>query len=86
LKDLVFSVIRTVVPGWVSAGLTWLAAKTGVVVDEGTRTQLLMVAYGVLFGAYYTGVRLLERYVAPRFSWFLGDFRKGLTEPTYKAA
>ncbi len=83
VKNLVFSFIRTIVP----AGVTWLIGAVtdnfGPIVDDGTKGQLIALTYAVAFGVYYFVARLLETYVAPRFSWFLGDFRKGLTVPTY---
>ena len=86
VKNLVFSFIRTVVP----AGVTWaIGAVTdnfGPIIDEGTKGQLIALTYAIAFGAYYLIVRVLETYVAPHFSWFLGDFRKGLTVPVYPDA
>jgi hypothetical protein len=86
VKNLVFSFIRTIVP----AGVTWLIGVVtdnfGPIIDDSNKAQLVALAYGVAFGAYYLIVRLLETYVAPRFSWFLGDFRKGLTVPVYPDA
>lgn len=83
VRNLLFSFLRTLVPAGVSGLLNWLALRTNFIVDEGTKQQLMLLAYGVTFGLYYALVRVLETYVAPAFSWFLGDFRKGLTVPTY---
>jgi hypothetical protein len=83
IRDFVFSAIRTIVPNVVTGVLTWLARKYDVIIDEGTKANVLLIAYGVAFAAYYLAVRLFETYVSPKFSVLLGDLRKGLTTPVY---
>ena len=82
-KNLVLSLVRTYVPYIVSAFAAWLASTTDFVIDEEMKTGLTLFVAGVVFGVYYLVVRLLETYVAPWFSFFLGDLRKGLTVPVY---
>lgn len=86
LKNLGLSIVRTVVPMFVTWLIGWLTDNFGAIVDESTRTQLVVLTYAIAFGLYYTLVRLAERYVAPWFSWFLGDFSKGSSEPLYPNA
>jgi len=86
IYNLVASMIRTVVPGAVSLVLSYLSTRWGVVLDKETQDSLLLLFAGILFGLYYTLVRLAETYLSPRFSWFLGDFRKGLAAPVYPKA
>jgi hypothetical protein len=66
LMDLAKANVRTIVPfivGW----LITFALKHGF--DVTGYQAILTVAVG---GAYYAIVRLLERYVTPRFGWLLG--------------
>lgn len=81
--NLLFSFIRTIVPNVVAGVLVWASRKTGFIFDENMKATATMYAYGIVFGLYYFGIRLLETYVKPKFSWFLGDFRKGMTAPVY---
>jgi len=83
ISNLLLSVIRTIVPAVVSGVVAWLAAHGGIIVDEQTKAGLIVLFSGVLFAVYYFVVRMLETYVAPQFSWFLGDFRKGMSAPIY---
>ncbi len=85
-KNLVFSLIRTLVPMGMTLLLGAVTENFGDIIDDGTKAQLVALAYGVAFGIYYLVIRLLETYVKPWFSWFLGDFRKGLTVPVYPDA
>lgn len=82
-RNVIFSLIRTLVPGAVGGALAWVARKTGFIIDEQTQAMAVTAVAGVAFGLYYTAVRVVETYVTPKFSWFLGDFRKGRTEPVY---
>lgn len=83
IRDFIFSAIRTIIPNIVTGLLVWVAANTDIVISEDTKAQALVVAYGLSFAIYYLLVRLFETYVSPKFSGFLGDFRKGLTTPVY---
>lgn len=67
LRDLLASIVRTVVPALVGL-LLGLAAKAGLDIDSGVVTT---VVDGVCVGGYYSLVRLLERRW-PRFGWLLG--------------
>jgi len=83
MKDFVFSIIRTLVPAAAAWVIGLVTDNFGPIIDDSTAAQLTGLLYGVAFGTYYFIVRLLETHVAPQFSWFLGDFRKGLTTPQY---
>lgn len=83
VKNLIASVIRTVVPTWIGAVATWLARKYDIVIDEGTQAAALMYVTAAVSGVYYLVVRLAETYVTPKVSFLLGDFRRGRTEPIY---
>lgn len=83
VKDLVFSAIRTLVPAAVTVLIGWATENFGPVIDEGTKAQITALAYAAAFGLYYVAVRLFETYVSPKFSFLLGDFRKGATVPHY---
>ena len=85
-SNIIFSFIRTMVPNIVAGVLVWVSRKTGFIVDEDMKATATMYAYGIVFGLYYLAARLLETYVKPKFSWFLGDFRKGMTAPVYPDA
>lgn len=86
ISNLLLSMVRTLVPAAVSGIVSWLATRWGVIVDEETQSGLLVLFSGLVFGVYYFVVRMLETYVAPKFSWFLGDFRKGMSAPVYAEA
>lgn len=83
LRNLVFSAIRTLVPAAIVYLIGILTENFGPIINEGTKVQLVALGYFIAFGIYYLVVRLLETYVTPHFSWFVGDFRKGLTAPVY---
>lgn len=83
VQNVLFSLIRTYVPYIVSAVAAWLASRWDFILDEQMKTGLVLFIAGVVFGIYYAVVRVVETYVAPKFAWFLGDFRKGLTVPVY---
>ena len=54
------SLIRTYVPVRVSAGLVWLAANLGIVVDEDTSLGAGVIAVGLVLAVYYALARLIE--------------------------
>lgn len=65
------SLIRTVVPGAISAVLAWAAARYDVVVDENTAAGGISFIVTIVLAVYYALVRFLEvRY--PKFGWLLG--------------
>lgn len=86
IKNLIASVIRTVVPNFIGAVATWLARKWDIVIDEETKAAALVYITAGVSGVYYVVVRLFETYVTPKMSWLLGDFRRGRTEPIYADA
>lgn len=86
IQNFIMSMIRTYVPYAVSAFAAWMASRWDFILDEQTKTGLVLFIAGVVFGIYYFVVRLLETYVAPKFGWFLGDLRRGLTTPVYPNA
>jgi len=71
MNDLVTSWIRSVVPIIVGALASWLAAKTGFVIDEASQVGLVTAFTGLLSGLYYVIVRWLET-KQPQFGWLLG--------------
>lgn len=83
MKNLLASIIRTVVPNFIGAVATWLARKHDIVIDEATKAYALVYITAFVSGVYYVVVRLIETYVTPRISFLLGDFRRGRTEPIY---
>jgi hypothetical protein len=86
IYNLVASFVRTIVPGVVSGVVGYLASRWGIIVDKDTQANLILLLTGVLFGLYYFLVRVAETYLSPRFAWFLGDFRKGISAPVYPKA
>ncbi len=86
VKNLVFSFIRTIVPAAVTYLIGIATENFGPVISENTKAQLVALGYAVAFTLYYLITRLLETYVSPHFSWLLGDFRKGSTQPVYPDA
>jgi hypothetical protein len=61
LNDYIVSLIRTVVPVGVGAGLAWLARETGIVLDEETGAMATVVAVALCIGAYYALARAVEQ-------------------------
>ena len=51
--------------------LTWLARRTGVVLDEGSSAGLSAGVTSLVTAGYYVGIRLLEAKV-PQLGWLLG--------------
>lgn len=79
LSDYIVSVIRTLVPAWVASALTWLAAATGVIIDQNTSVSTIALVVSLVVGGYYTLARALEsRY--PALGWLLGAPKP----PTYR--
>lgn len=80
MTDYVISLIRTWVPILVGGVATWLAAKTGVILDEQSQAGLIVGFGGLLSAIYYGAVRWLEtRYPA------LGVLLGKRQQPEYKA-
>lgn len=83
IRDYVFSMLRTGVPVVIATILGWATENFGPVIDEDTKAQLAAAAYALAAIIYYGLVRLAETYISPKFSFLLGDFRKGQTAPVY---
>lgn len=60
MNDYITSNIRTLVPAWVSFGITWLALNFGIVVDSDTGASLAAGLTSLVFTIYYAVVRYLE--------------------------
>ena len=82
MNDLFISQIRTFVPLGVGVLLSWLAAK-GIhpTISQADMAAGIAALTGFFTAAYYTVVRLLERFVSSKFGWLLGYAQK----PTYVA-
>lgn len=78
LSDTLISYIRTYVPLAVGAALTWLATKFGIIVDEDTKAQAILVAGGIITAVYYAVARTLEKRF-PQLGFLLGSRKT----PTY---
>jgi hypothetical protein len=61
VNDYIVSLIRTWVPVAVGGALTWLASRTGIVLDENTSAMAATVAVALVTTAYYTAARSLEQ-------------------------
>lgn len=85
-RNLVFSLIRTYVPYVVVAIVGWVTEHFGPILDEGAKVELTVIVYGLAFGFYYLAARLIETYITPKFSFLLGDLRRGFSEPVYPDA
>lgn len=81
MSDQIVSWIRTVVPAAIAAGLTLLAKRTGVVVDDDTSQALTLGVVGVVLAIYYPAVRWAEARV-PAVGWLLGVARAPSYDPT----
>lgn len=86
IRDLLFSYIRTIVPIGVATLVGVLTENFGPLIDESTKTQLTGALYALAAVVYYGIARALETYVSPKFSFLVGDFRKGDTAPAYPDA
>lgn len=71
LSDHIVSLIRTAVPAGVGGFLAWLAATTGVVVDDASTAGAVAFLGSLLTGLYYFAARLLEAKY-PSLGWLLG--------------
>jgi len=78
MSDHLVSLIRTAVPVGVGTLLAWLAAQTGIVLDESSSAKLTAGVVGLTIVVYYTGVRALES----RWPWF-GVLLGKREAPTY---
>lgn len=78
MKNLFDSLVRTYVPIIVGTILGFLVSK-GVEVSPDLEVALTATLTSVFSVIWYTGARLLEVYVAPKFGWLLGK----ASEPTY---
>lgn len=83
IKDLVFSFIRTIVPAAVTVAIGWATENFGPIISDDSKAQVTALAYAAAFGLYYLLARLFETYLSPKFSFLLGDFRRGASEPHY---
>jgi hypothetical protein len=71
MSNWVISQIRTFVPILVGTALTWIAKKTGFVIDEETGAQAVMAATAGAIAVYYFVVHWLEQ-KWPAFGKLLG--------------
>lgn len=78
MNDIITSWIRTVVPAAVGTVVAWLGTQFEVVLDEQTRTGLVMGTAGLITAVYYGVVRVIETKV-PSVGILLGS-RK---QPSY---
>lgn len=67
LAQIVLSTIRTFVPWAMGFILPWLTSELGWTPSDVDVLVNLLVG-----GIYYFVMRLLERYVTPKFGWLLG--------------
>jgi hypothetical protein len=70
LNDTAISLIRTWVPIAVGAVIAWLATA-GLELDIETQTALVIGLTGLIQGAYYALVRIIEKRF-PQVGWLLG--------------
>lgn len=81
MSNFVTSLIRTYVPIIVGALVAWLIT-VGIELDANTQAGLIVGLTGILQGAYYLAVRLLERKF-PQIGVLLGSTQKPVyVEPT----
>lgn len=78
MQDLATSIIRTIVPFFVGAVVTWLISL-GVEVPQELTAQLTGFLTFIIGALYYVGVRALAKKY-PKLEWLLGVPVK----PTYK--
>lgn len=81
MSDRIVSWIRTVVPAAIAAGLTLLAKRTGVVIDDQTSQALTLGATGLVLAVYYPVVRWAEARW-PQVGWLLGQPKAPSYAPT----
>lgn len=80
MNDIVTSWIRTAVPAAVGIVLAWLATEFEIVLDEQTRTGLVLGAAGLVTAVYHGLVRLAETKV-PAVGVLLGSKRQPNYQP-----
>ena len=71
ISDKLTAWVRTAVPILIGVALTWVATKTGIVLDGNTTAYLATAVTGVIIAVYYTLVRWLESRW-PQLGWLLG--------------
>lgn len=71
LKSLFDSLVRTFVPIIVGAVIAFFVAR-GIALDPEFELLLTTTLTAGFTALYYTIVRVLEIYVAPKFGWLLG--------------
>jgi hypothetical protein len=81
ISDFILSLIRTWTPIAIGTGLTWLATRLDVVLDESTTAGAAMTMVALVSGAYYLVARWLEGRV-PWLSVLLATPPK-VSTPTY---
>lgn len=75
MNDIIISWIRTAVPAAVGIVLAWLATEFEIVLDEETRTGLVLGVAGLVTAIYHGLVRLVETRV-PTVGILLGSKQK----------
>lgn len=80
MNDYINSLIRTYVPVAVGIVAAWLATNLGVVLDEDTQTQGVVLFSAVATGIYYAVVRWVET-KHPQVGWLLGKAKAPSYEP-----
>lgn len=79
MRDLWDSIVRTIAPIVVGAVISFFVTR-GIELDPEFEGALFLVVTGALQGAYHIAVRLLEKYVSPKFGWLIGLAK----QPEYK--
>jgi hypothetical protein len=82
MNDFITSLIRSYVPLIVGAVAAFFTSRN-VKVDAQSLAGLTAALSGLFYGLYYGIVRLFEKYVSPKFGWFLG-YAKSPVYPTEK--
>jgi hypothetical protein len=72
LGNFVVSNIRTVVPVVVGVGITWGAAKLGIVIDDSTKMTAATLAVLTVTGVWYSVVHWIEQHW-PAAGWLFGQ-------------
>lgn len=73
MNDYFTSLIRTWVPLAIGAALSWLGLHhINPALTAQQLANLITVLTAFVVGLYYAIVRLLEKYVSPKFGWLLG--------------
>jgi len=80
MNDFIASLIRSYVPLIVGTVAAFFTARN-INLDEHALAGLTAALSGLFYALYYGVVRLFEKYVSPKFGWFLGYAKA----PTYKA-